>query len=386
MTTLTQQAFLELAGAQQPHCISVYMPAKWEGSANVGRAHALELKNEVKNIAEALSREGMSPAKVSKLLEPLNALVGDSDFWRRANSPGLGLFLSEAGFQAFSLPVPVKSAHYLGNTFFLQPLLPLFYGDGEFLVLALRIGHVRMFRATRDQIEEIDVRHLIPEQVEEVVGFDMEEKALQFTSVPAGRRQGVYHGHGEGKDDRKDEILRYFRAIDKGLNTILHEEKAPLLLACPKPWFAMFKSVCSYPNLYAQHLPWEHSFEHEASLHEKAWALLKPRFDLGRREHLGRFLQFQDTPGASAQLSEILPAALYGKIEALFIRQGAEIWGHYDPVQAKVLVNRLRKEADVSLADLAAVYTLKQGGRAYLLDPEEFPVPGAQMCALYRYA
>ena len=385
MTTLTQQAFLELAGAQQPHCISVYLPATWEGSANVGRAHALELKNEVKNVAEALSREGMSPAKVSKLLEPLNALIGDSGFWRRANSPGLALFLSEAGFQVFSLPVPVKSAHYLGNTFFLQPLLPLFYGDGDFLLLALRIGHVRMFRASRDQVTEIHVRHLIPEQVEEVVGFDVEEKTLQFSSVPAGHRQGVYHGHGEGKDDRKDEILRYFRAIDKGLGAILHQEKAPLVLACPKPWFAMFKSVCSYGHLYADHLPWDPSLENEAALHEKAWALLAPRFDLPRREHLDRFLQLQDTPGTSAELSDILPAALYGRIEALFIQKGAELWGHYDPANAQVLVNRLRKESDVSLADLAAVHTLQQGGRAYLLDPAEFPVPGAQMCALYRY-
>lgn len=384
MTTLTKKAFGELAAVQQPHCISIFLPTHHQGQAVLKHEDALALKYQLKLAGEALEAEGMSAADVQKVLDPLYARVEDTSFWR-FQSAGLACFLADQFLEIYALPFPVEAKFYLGNTFFLQPVLPLFSDDGAFFILTLELDRVHFFRANRFKIQEVDVRSLIPAALEEVVGYDIEEKTLQFTSIPGASRQGAYHGQGEGKDDRKEEIQRYFRAIDKGLHTILHQESAPLLLVCTRAFFPMYKAVCQYKNLYPQFLAWEHAFEVPSVMQEKAWSLIAPYFDQNRQTQFNKFLELQDTPHVSAQISEIIPAALYGKIDTLFIENQAEIWGTYDPTTAKVHVDKTRRAAAVSLADMAAIHTINQGGTVYLLNKEEMPTLGAKMCAVYRY-
>jgi hypothetical protein len=43
-----------------------------------------------------------------------------------------------------------------------------------------------------------------------------------------------FHGLGASADDEKGGLLRYFRAIDRGLHEMLREERAPLMLAAAR--------------------------------------------------------------------------------------------------------------------------------------------------------
>jgi hypothetical protein len=43
-----------------------------------------------------------------------------------------------------------------------------------------------------------------------------------------GKGEGIFHGHSDNDSESKKELIRYFRSIDKGLLTMLHDsQKTP---------------------------------------------------------------------------------------------------------------------------------------------------------------
>ena len=384
MAILSREEFGTLASVRQPVCVSVFIPTHREGQPVLNQVDALVLKNKLKEIKDQLEKEGMPLLKIQQFLSPIESLVKDTGFWR-GQLDGLAIFLADRFFQTYALPIRFDEFHYVGNSFYTKPLLPAFSGDGQFFILSLDLEHVRFYRASRYSIQEISVKHLVPSQLEEVVGYDYEQKSVQFHSVPQGGNKGVFRGHGDGKDDRKEEIKRYLKAIDKGLTTILHQEKAPLVLACQDFYFPIYQSATTYQHLFPKHLTGNHWQNDPNWLHEKAWDLVQPHFDRDRKNQLERFFQFQDTPKASADIRQIVPAAVAGRIEALFINRQTDIWGQYMPAENKVTIEEKPRASTVSLLDLAAEHTLLNRGMAYLFSSEDIPEATAPAFALYRY-
>ncbi|MBK7477724.1 MAG: hypothetical protein IPI11_17610 [Haliscomenobacter sp.] len=384
MAILSKEEFGTLASMRQPVCVSVFIPTHREGQPVLNQVDALVLKNKLKEIKDQLEKEGMPQLKIRQFLSPIESLVKDSGFWR-GHLGGLAIFLADRFFKTYALPIRFAEFYYVGNSFYTKPLLPVFSGDGPYFILSLDLEHIRFYRASRYSIQEISVKHLVPSKLEEVVGYDYEQKSVQFHSVPQGGKKGVFHGHGEGKDDRKEEIKRFLKAVDKGLTTILHQEKAPLVLACQDFYFPIYQSVTVYPHLFPKHLTGDHPQNAPNWLHEKAWDLVQPYFDQDRKNYLDRFFQFQDTPKASSDIREIVPAAVAGKIEALFVNNQTDLWGQYAPAGNKVTIEENPRASSVSLLDLAAEHTLLNRGMAYLFSSEEIPEMKKPAFAIFRY-
>lgn len=60
--------------------------------------------------------------------------------------------------------------------------MPVFNGAGRFFLLALSLNAVRLFEGTRDHIAETAIQQIVPQQMEDTVGSDYEQKSLQFRS------------------------------------------------------------------------------------------------------------------------------------------------------------------------------------------------------------
>ena len=80
----------------------------------------------------------------------------------------------------------------------------------------------------------------------------------------------------------------------------------------------------------------------------------------------------------------MLPAAYNGRIDTLFLADGAHGWGTYDPASDTLTLHEAAEPRDSDLLNLAASETLLHGGTVYALAPDH--VPGAAPCAaIFRY-
>ncbi len=108
---------------------------------------------------------------------------------------------------------------------------------GNFFVLGLNLHHITFYEGNRERLKEVYVD--APQQLEEVVGYDYKEKFLQFRSQHEGHGQASFHGQGEWKGEfKKDEILKFFREIDKKIIQLIGGKNIPLVIAGQEYFFS----------------------------------------------------------------------------------------------------------------------------------------------------
>ncbi len=79
-----------------------------------------------------------------------------------------------------------------------------------------------------------------------------------------------------------------------------------------------------------------------------------------------------------------MPAAIHGRIEALFVSSEATVWGSVNESADVVSVSPVRQEGDEDLLDLAALRTILAGGDVFSVPRTEMPRDTAAV-ALLRY-
>ena len=384
MALITKKEIEALEGIHSESCISIFIPTHRAGEEVLKGKDTLKLKNQLKEVSNKLENEEMGPREIDTLIAPIQELLDDSEFWRH-QSDGLAIFRSDSFFKKYTLPVHFEAFNYVANGFYLKPLLPMFTGDGNFYVLALELEEVRLYEQTRHSIAEVVVDDLIPSRMEDRVGYDYEPKSLQYKSQADAQGRAMYHGHAEGDRDRKNEIARYFRAIDKGLMTLLKDDNVPMIVASQDYLFSIYKEENSYQYLLDDPINCNLSETDKFLLHEMAWEKVAPIFDEERKEKVETFKQYDDTGRTSSEIEQVVPAALEGKIDTLFVQNNADIWGIYDPEKRHVRVDEEPLPSSVSLLNKAAIKIFLNGGKVYLLEKDEMPNPNSKVNALYRY-
>lgn len=382
MTIINKKDIKALAEVHDAFCVSIFIPTHRAGMEVLERQDATLLKTHLKDIKHKLEEQGMDKASMTEMLQPATDLVGDRIFWSN-QSDGLVIFLAPGFFKYFTLPITFESFQYLSNAFYLKPLMPMLTGDGLYFLLALQMDNVQLYQATRHSITAIKIEDLVPAEMEESTGYDVKQKNLQMHGQGGGN--AVYHGHGEGRDDADIDTKKYLRDINKGLMEILHDERMPMLLAGPGNMLSLYREVNTYPYLLENDLPTSLAGDDPVLLHEKAWKLMEPYFDAGRKKKLNMYGENRPHGKASADNREILHAAVSGRVDCIFLENLQDIWGIYDPQKNNLEITGKKGAPNVSLMNLAAISVLQQGGDVYLLDKEEMPEPVSVMNALFRY-
>lgn len=382
---ITKKKVEELSKIHDAFCVSIFIPTHRAGKDVIDGKDAINLKNQVKEIKVKLGEHGMSVPDIETYVKPINDLINDHEFWRH-QSDGLAIFLSDNFFEKYTVPVYFEEFNYLSSEFYLKPLMPLFNGDGLFYLLTLKMDQVKFYEGTRHSITEIVINDLIPGQLEDSVGYDFEQQSIQARSQQGNNGEGMFHGHGDSESELKQELMKYFREINKGLMTLLGEDqKVPLVVCCLDFHFPIYREVNSYQHLFPQHISGDPSDKDIFLLHEEAWKLLQPHFSATRQEKREKFSQFIGTGKASSDLNKILPAALQGKVDTLFLENKADVFGIYDPSTQEIEIQDSHKTPNVSLLNLLAMEVLTKGGKVYLFEKEENPNFSSEANALYRY-
>lgn len=386
MPLINKNQFADLAKLTSTNCISIFLPTHRSGMEVNEEHDQIQFKNHLQNITNQLEAAGLQGREIEQLLQPARDLLTQGYFWRHL-SDGLAVFIAKDFFQYYTLPIRFEDFYYIADHFYLRPLMPLYNGDGRYFLLTLSQDGTRFYEGTRHTITEVRIADLVPEELRDVVGYDYEEKSLQWRGGTTGMSGSgsMWHGQGRNNSDDKEEIKRYCRAINDGLMEMLHDETAPMVVACVDYLFPIYQEVNDYKHLHPKNLSGNPEDKKPMELHEHAWELVRSQFQQQRQDSLEQFGGFLAYNKASHKIEEIITSAANGRIDTLFLQNRADVFGTFNTDNYEVKVEEDKQANNISLLNLAAIQTFLQEGKVYLLEPEEMPSKDAKASAIFRY-
>jgi hypothetical protein len=377
MNLLTKEGLKVLIDHKQEFCISIFMPTHRMGAETM--QGKLRLKNLLRDAKERLIALGMFSREADRLLKPVMAFLDNSPFWQ-CQSDGLAIFLTDGFLNYYRVPLTFEELVVVANRFHLKPLLPLLFNDGQFYVLALSQNNLRLFECTRFSVSDVELEG-VPQNLDEAVRFDEPKKHLQLHT---GAGAAVFHGHGGGIDDMKDQLLQYFRQIDKGISRYLQNENAPLVLAGVDYLFPIYREANTYACLMDAGINGNPDEQKPEELQAKAWELIVPHFMRQRDDALARYRQLAGSGRTSSDVRTVVEAAFLGRVELLFVGVGVQRWGQFDQENGRAEIHAEAQPGDEDLLDLAAIQTLRNGGAVFASAPSEVP-DEAPLSAVFRF-
>jgi hypothetical protein len=369
---------LRILAAERPGpCVSLYAPVHPGGSEQ----DPVRWKNLLREAEHRLEAAGVGPLDAKALLRPAARLLEDDRTWRAGGS-GLAYFLAPGFDRRVRLDLNWPERVSVGRAFDVKPLLPWVAAAGRFFVLALSQNAVRLVRCTPHTAERVPLAGPA-DRAEALRAHDRDEPLTLRTFGPGpGARRAVFHGHGVGIDDAKDDLLLFCRAVDRELHPALKDELAPLVLAAVEFLAPIVRQACTYPHLHEEVIPGNPDRLSDQELAERARPLAEPLVRRAEHDAVALYRQLAGTGRTACDVAEVLPAAAAGRVEALLAALGRGVWGRYDPAAGRVDAHAGREPGDDELTNLAAVFALRHGRPVYALPADEMP-DGAALAAIF---
>ena len=383
MNHFNSENLKRLATIDEDVCISLYMPTD---PAMVDNTDRIRFKNLIAR-AEKIVHERFSKNKsVGEMLDKIRTLSGDEGFWRE-QSDGLAVFSTPENFWHYRLPMQFEETLSVTSRPLIKPLIPLVMADDRFYVLALSLSGVRLLDCTRQRAVPVDLPE-VPDGVDEALKYDEKHYQLQFhTGTASGgqSRPAMFHGQGVGVDDRKDDILRYFQKVDKGLPADLIATVAPLVLAGVDYLLPIFREACSHPWMLDDFVIGNPEGLSADDLHARALPIVQPVLEAKQRDAKARYREQAGLGRTASGVETVVPAAAFGRVDTLFVAIDERRPGKFDRKAGRVVRMESGTDGMEDLLDLAAAETIRNGGSVYAVPRVELPDDNAATVALLRY-
>jgi hypothetical protein len=394
MDLLTKGDLQALLIKPQAHCVSIFMPTHRGGSEE----DPIRWRVHLGEAEERLIAAGLRAPEAKKFLAPARQLLDSANFWKN-QSDGLACFLAtahptlseeerdkgESFRRLYRLPLAFPDLVVVGNRFQVTPLLPLFSIGGRFFVLALSQNVVRLLQGTAHRVSEVNLRG-VPRSLSEALLTHDRDEPLTFHGRPTsgGTWGAIFSGQGVGIDTKKDDLLLYFQKIDRGLHAVLHEERAPLVLAAVDYLQPIYRQANTYAHLVEKGIEGNPDRLSGQELHSRAWALVQPVFEQAQKNALAQYHQLAGTGHTAGAVAEVVPAAFAGKVDTLWVAANRQCWGRFDPDARQVEEHAQPQPGDEDLLNLAAVSVLGHGRTVYAVEPAQVPDDGLMAALLHR--
>lgn len=375
---------LLLAEAASP-CVSVYLSSHRTAVEN--QRDPIRFKNLLRQAEDRLVQRGMRRPDLQQLLEPAHRLLQNTGFWQQLGE-GLAFFAWRGGARVYQLPLAngYEETVHVGTRPHVARVLLQLDGIGHFFVLALsQKGGARLYRGGRHALDPVEVPDMPPPSIAEALLLDETEQIHASARSPAirGDRGPNMHAHGS-VDEPKKHIEQYFRMVDGALHAVLRGERAPLVLAGVEYLMPLYRAASGYPHIVQAGVRGNPDAFDLDELRQKAWPLVEPELTRARREALAQFRELHSTgtKRASIDLREIVAAAHYGRVEALFIAPGSQSWGSFDAATGEVTIEPEPDPHADDLYDSAARETYLHGGTVFPLASGQLDTP---LAAIFRF-
>jgi hypothetical protein len=367
---------------QGAHCVSIYMPVDPIGPRV--RANAIRLKNLLRHAEQLLAQRGATTDLIDRILDPARLLVRDQETWKHSRQ-GLALLLRVDETLRYDSPKPFTESVHVDLVPHIKPLFRDHVPDERFHVLTLSRDDVALWAGDAETLERVTT-DAIPRRIEDALGEEVEIPSLQQRSVRMGLGQSgksaVFHGHGVGIDEIPDEMMRFFRHVDRGVLETLREHTLPLVLAGVERNVGIYRGVTRYPSITAAHIEGDPAGLLRDGLHAKAWPIVLPYLRAPELQARRRFHELSGTSRASSDLAEVLSAAEDGRIETLFAGIDDELFGHFDAMTRSMAIDGGADAVD--LVELAVSRALVHDAEVYTA-PRSLVPGGGLVAATYRF-
>ena len=378
---ITRENILDLAKKESNHCVSIYLPTHKSGEEV--QQDPIRLKNLLTQAVEQLKNRELREKEIDELLDEPRKLLDNPNFWRH-NDKGLALFISDDNFEHYRIPHAFKERVMVDDHFLITPLVPMITLEGTFCILALSQKKMRLLKCTRANVEEIELEES-PESLEEFLKYDVNETNLQHHAGQGANAQAIFHGQGGSRDTNTEEVINYLKAVENEVTSILRKRNDPLILAGVNEAIAEYRKVNNYSRLLDQTVSGNTDPKSNEEIKNEGWKVIKSYFLKGMYEDIKRFGDLSGSEKQSDNLSQIVEAAYYGKVESLFVPIGEHSWGWFDMERDTVHHSAEPQNGEHDLINMAAIKTLTQSGNVYALDKEDMP-SGSSIAAIFRYA
>lgn len=365
-------------------CVSLLLPTHPRGVD--AEQDPVRFGNLVRDAETQLLARGMPLEEAQQFLKVVRRLEQASSFWAQQRD-GLAIFVAPGRVVAYRVPLSLHERAVVGDAFYVRPLLPLLSGDGHAFVLTLSQNQIGLWRVTRDAITPVDLPDGVPLNIDAALSMDDPQRESQFnTQGPqfGQRRSAVFYGTSAEPDVRTDDLLRFCQRVDRGLQPLLHDQRAPLVLAAVRELHPIYRKANTYAHLTATGVLRQPDRLHADELHARAWTIVAPEFQAKQTVAAARYRQLAGTGRTSDDISEILPAARDGRVATLFMSTEAHIWGAIDASGNITARHTAYAPGDRDLMELAAIDVLRQGGEVFAAPADEMPAGGSLEC-IYRY-
>jgi hypothetical protein len=388
MDTLNRSDVQQLAEANGKSHVSIYLPTQRAGSEQ--QQNLIRFKNLLNQAEKKLLDYDVRRPEVEEMMRSATDLLADPLFWQH-QSDGLAVFLSKDLSRIYRLPARFDEAVVVSKSFYVQPLLTLLNGNGNFYILSLSINQRKLFQASKDSIHEVELQDT-PKNMEEALMIEDKQKNLGFQTMTqntvggtGGERAAIYYGQGV-EDNKKEDILRYCQEVDNGIARLIDDQSPPMVVAAVDYLVPIYRQASTYRNLLDEGIvgsPEQHNLK---ELHSLAWKVVEPIFMRNQREAIDRFneLHGQQNGLATNDLNTAVKAAIGGRVETLLVPLGKQRWGHYDPATDSVRFDPESTPENEDMINYAAVQTILSSGNVYALPADNFP-GGGDIAAILRY-
>ena len=378
---ITRENILNLAEQEHDVCISIYLPTHKKGEEV--QQDPIRLKNLLAQAVEQLKSREFKEKEIDELLEEARKLLDKPLFWQH-NDKGLALFISDEGFEYFRIPHAFKERVMVDDHFLITPLVPMITLEGTFCILALSQKKMRLLKCTRADVEEVEFEEA-PDNLEEFLKYDVNETNLQHHAGQGANAQAIFHGQGGSRDTNTQEVINYLKTVENEVTSVLRKRNDPLILAGVNEAIAEYRKVNSYSRLLDQAVTGNPDPKSNDEVKDEGWQVIQSYFLKDMYDDIKRFGDLSGSDKQSDNLTKIVEAAYYGKVESLFVPVGEHSWGWFDVERDTVHHSKEPKNGEHDLINMAAIKTLTQSGNVYALNKEDMP-NGSSIAAIFRYA
>ncbi len=386
--TVSKADLKSLTDHQKSPCISIYIPTHKMGAET--RQDPIRLKNQLTKVEEDLTERGTSASDIAALLQPATELVNNQDFWQHQDH-GLALFINPDQFRYYTAPISFDELTVVSDQFHTRPLLPMLTDDGQFYVLAASQNKIRLYQATRNSVQAVDLGDT-PLDLATALRFDVTEQSLQGYSASTrggrggrgGSGQTIISGQGGGKDTEKTDILSFFHLVADGVQNVLAGQQVPLVFMGVEFLFPLYKEANTYPHLMEKAVDYQPDQLSPEEIRDRAFKLVEPKFQAERKTVSEQYGSLKNNNQATANISVILNAAHNGQIDTLLVASNTQKWGSFDAKARQADFHDERTVNSRDLLDLAASKAMATDAKVYIVDRNEVPEK-ADAAATLRY-
>ncbi len=380
MNHLTKQNVHKLIDKTLTPCISIYLPTEKAGK-DVMKGKIL-LKNLLRDAENFHIEQGKQEIDMKSILKPAYELAEDTLFWQNCDD-GLALFISQDTFEYYKMPIKFQDKVTVADNFQIIPLLSVLTNNKDFYILSLSQKKIRLFQGNSFDIEEIDLKDL-PTNLEDALMIDDPDRQLQSHAGSSNSSQSIFHGHGGGSEDNKNNVVRFMQKISDDIQNYMPYKDIPLITAGVEYINSIYRETNKYPNLLKDTIEGSPDNMKPKELRDKAQEIVDNYYKKTIQGITDKFNDIKDKGNGSEIVSDIIAASYHGRISDLVLSSDVESWGLFD--SNTQITNFMDKHLPESqdMLNIAAINTLKSSGNVYVLHKDDLPDNHSQF-ALFRY-